>query len=163
MSSPNKHISLHKSALQTTILWMSTSRLVIDYFLLVDHLSSRLLVDHLLVNGSLTESCPFACGDLALNSLGPPESTTQTASWLVQQFCMTYDRDRPTDRPTDRPRYSVRNSRLHLYVVLLCGLIIIRLRLAFGIKWSNRKWTSTTRSHCKTSRIYTYRHRYIYS
>ena len=27
-----------------------------------------------------------------------------------------------TDRPTDRPRYSVRNNRPHLYVVVRCGL-----------------------------------------
>jgi len=42
------------------------------------------------------QNYPFACGDLNLNlihgSLGPPESSTQTASWLVKPFCTAHHR-----------------------------------------------------------------------
>ena len=45
--------------------------------------------------------------------LGPPESSTQTASRSVQQF-LQGSLLWQTDRPTDRSRYSVCNNRPHL-------------------------------------------------
>jgi len=54
---------------------------------------------------------PFGWGIWALSNtcfLGPPESTTQTASPSVQPFC------RGVTSMTDRPRYSVGNNRPHL-------------------------------------------------
>jgi len=54
---------------------------------------------------------------LIRGSLGPAESSTQTASGLVQPFLqgsLVWQTDRQTDRPTDRPRYSVGNNRPHL-------------------------------------------------
>jgi len=61
------------------------------------------------------QNCPFPWGYLNHHLiLGPPESSTQTASRSVQPFlqgsvahCVT---DRQTDRPTDKPRYSVGNN-----------------------------------------------------
>jgi len=49
-------------------------------------------------------------------SLGPPESSTQTASQLLQAFSqgsLVWQ----TDRPTDRPRYSVGKNSASMYVV----------------------------------------------
>jgi len=46
-------------------------------------------------------------------SLGPPESSTRTASRSVQLF-LQGSLVWQTDRQTDRPRYSVGNSRSHL-------------------------------------------------
>jgi len=55
---------------------------------------------------------------LTHSSLGPPESSTQTASRSVQLFLqgsLLWQTDsRQTDRPTDRPRYSVGNNKPHL-------------------------------------------------
>ena len=59
-------------------------------------------------------------------SLGPPESTTQTASRSVQPF-LQGSRSWQTNRPTDGPRYSVCNSRPRVYIVLRCGLIMVSL------------------------------------
>jgi len=57
-------------------------------------------------------------GDLDLNllhgSLGPPESSTQMASRLVQLF-LQGSLVWPTDRQTDRLHYLVGNNRLHLH------------------------------------------------
>ena len=47
-------------------------------------------------------------------SLGQSESTTQTASRLVQCFCRAHDSHRQTDQ--QRLRYSVCNNRPHLQV-----------------------------------------------
>jgi len=54
------------------------------------------------------------------NTWFPLESTTQTASRLLQPFCRAHDRD----RQIDIPRYFVCNSRPHLLaqVVLRCDL-----------------------------------------
>jgi len=65
---------------------------------------------------------PFACGDLdpslTHGSLGPPESTSQTASRSVQLFLQgsrLWQTNRLTDRQTDTPRYSVCNNTPHLH------------------------------------------------
>jgi len=54
---------------------------------------------------------PLFMGDVDLHliydSLGPPDSSTKTASRSVQLFCRAHT-------VTDRPRYSVCNNRLHL-------------------------------------------------
>jgi len=74
------------------------------------------------------QNCPFPWGhlnpQLVHGSLGPPESSIQTAYRSVQSFyrapSVTY-----TDRLTDRPRYSVGNNRLHLCTYYgWCNLII---------------------------------------
>jgi len=62
------------------------------------------------------QTYPFHGGSgphLTDGSLGPPESSTQTASRSVQPF-LQGSLVWQTDRPTDRPRYSVGNNRLHL-------------------------------------------------
>jgi len=72
------------------------------------------------------QNCPFPWMDLDPNlirgSLGPPESSTQTASRSVQPFLqgwgLTSVTDRPSDTPTDRPSYSVGNNRPHLLNLL---------------------------------------------
>jgi len=57
--------------------------------------------------------CPFPWGDLDPHlihgSLGPPESTSQTASRSVQfsRFCRAHGRYRQTDRQTDHATPSV--------------------------------------------------------
>ena len=70
--------------------------------------------------------CLFSSEDLDLHltngSLGPPESTTKTASWSVQPFwksSWTWPTDRQTD--TERLRYSICSNR-PIYLFLLCGL-----------------------------------------
>ena len=82
-----------------------------------------------------TVGCPFPSklpllmGDLDLHlihgSLGPPESSNQTASWSIQlilQGSLVWQ----TDRLIDRTCYSVNNNRQTActYMVLRCGLII---------------------------------------
>jgi len=54
-------------------------------------------------------------------SLGPPESSTQTAFRSVQPFCRDHS---VTDRQTDRPRYSVGNNRPHLRYVHSAGDVV---------------------------------------
>jgi len=56
-------------------------------------------------------------------SLGPPESSTQTASWSVEPF-LQGSLLWQTDKQTNRPHYSVCNDR-PTYVVPRCSLIII--------------------------------------
>jgi len=60
------------------------------------------------------ENCLFTCGDLdhcvIYGSLGPPESTSQMASWLFLHGWQS----RQADRQTDRPHYSIYNNRPHL-------------------------------------------------
>jgi len=62
------------------------------------------------------QNWPFATGDLDPHLihayLGPPDSTTQTTSRLVQPF-LQGSRSWQIDRQTDRPRY-IGNSRPHL-------------------------------------------------
>jgi len=48
---------------------------------------------------------------LTHGSLGPPESTVQTASRSVQPFCAAQDCDRTTDRQTDRATPSITIGR----------------------------------------------------
>jgi len=66
------------------------------------------------------QNCPFPWGDLEPHlirgSLGPHESTTQTASLLVQPFFAGLTS--VTDKPADKPRYSVGNNRPRLHTVL---------------------------------------------
>jgi len=73
-------------------------------------------------------------------SLGPPESTPQTASRSIQPFFARLTT--VTDRPTDRP-YSVCNNSPHLvtYVVLRCGLITAEhfSRHTLALYWNG--WT----------------------
>ena len=59
------------------------------------------------------QNCPFAGGSgprVIQGSLGTPESTSQTATWLVQLFLQAHNRD----RRTHTARYSVYKNRLHL-------------------------------------------------
>ena len=56
---------------------------------------------------------------LTHDSLGPPESTTQTSSWLVQPFSAGLT---IMNRPTDRPRYSICNNRPHLHSTVMWPL-----------------------------------------
>jgi len=67
------------------------------------------------------QNCPFYTRDLdspsnTYNSLGPPESASQTA--YLDRFHLfaglTNVSNRPTDTHTDRPRYSVCGSSPHL-------------------------------------------------
>jgi len=62
---------------------------------------------------------PIRMGDLSgphltHGSLGPPKSTSRTASRSVEPFCRAQGRD----RQTDRPRYSVCSNRPHLASVI---------------------------------------------
>jgi len=61
------------------------------------------------------ENFPFTCGHLYPHlthvSLGPHESTIQTACRSVQPFCRIHNHDRQTDRPTDHATPSVINVR----------------------------------------------------
>ena len=75
-------------------LW-PTDRIVSPYFTIGRDMSSQI--------------CPFPWGtrvNVIHGSLGPPESTTQTASRSVQPFCRAHacvqQTDRHTDRQTDR-------------------------------------------------------------
>jgi len=78
------------------------------------------------------QNCPFPWGIwTSYNTwfLGPPESSTQTASWSVQPFLQgsqLWQTNRPTDRQTYRPCYPVGNNRPHLRtystVSLRCSL-----------------------------------------
>jgi len=73
---------------------------------------------------------PLLVGDLDHGFLGPPKSSSQTASRSVRPFLqssLVWQTDQLTERQIDRPRYSVSNNRPHLcnYVVLRCGLIIL--------------------------------------
>ena len=64
----------------------------------------------------LPQNCRFTRGvrtHLKHSSLGPPNSTPQTASRSVRPFFQGSRYDRATDRQTDRPRYSVCNNRPH--------------------------------------------------
>jgi len=71
------------------------------------------------------QNCPFPLGNLDTHlihgSLGPPESTTQTASRSVQPF-LQGSRSRQTHRPTDHATSSVTIGCI--YVVLPCGLSV---------------------------------------
>jgi len=74
-------------------------------------------------------------------SLGPPESSTQTASWSVQPFLqgsLVWQTDRQTDRLTDRQtdhatrsvtigRIYVRSTAVSMYILLRYGVIIIKI------------------------------------
>ena len=74
------------------------------------------------------QNCPFAWGiwtgpHLIHGSLGPPNSTSQTTSRLVQPFLQGSrlwqtdtdgQTDRQTDRRTDKPHYSICNNKQHL-------------------------------------------------
>jgi len=74
-------------------------------------------------------------------SLGPPESSTQTASWSVQPFLHGSLRWQ-ADRQTDRPLYSVSSNRPHLRNLLRCGrirVIIILANLLFLTSIFDRK------------------------
>jgi len=58
-------------------------------------------------SGPFNSNCPFSQGDLDSDlthgSLGPPKSSTQKASWLVQPFLqgsLVWQKDRPTDHTT---------------------------------------------------------------
>jgi len=69
------------------------------------------------------KNCPFSRRDLDAHvihdSLGPPESSTQTASRLVQPFLqgsLVWQTDRQTDRPTDHATQSVTIGRI-TYIV----------------------------------------------
>jgi len=67
---------------------------------------------------------------LTHDSLGPLESTTQTAYRSVQQFLQGSRSRVVTDRQTDRPRYIICNNRLHQHWVsdkmsLLCLAITL--------------------------------------
>jgi len=58
-------------------------------------------------------ACPFSPSKLSLYVLGPPESTSQTASWSVQPF-LQGSRSWQTDRQTDHVwRYFVCSNRPH--------------------------------------------------
>ena len=63
--------------------------------------------------------------NLILGSLGPPESTSQTACWSVHRFCRAHCSDRQTVRVTDHAIPSVTVG--HIYAVLWCGLTIIKV------------------------------------
>jgi len=60
--------------------------------------------------------------------LGPPDSSTQTASRSLQPFLQASLGDRPTDiqtdKPTDHATRSVTIGRIYAYVVLQCGQMI---------------------------------------
>ena len=100
-------------------------------------------------------NCTFVCGNpgqhLICVSLGPPKSTTQTASWLVQLFLWGSQRC-PTDRHTQRPCY-ICSERLHLCSTCMqCGLKLIQSsnRHKHSCR-SNQQWSidinSTTESN----------------
>jgi len=64
----------------------------------------------------LHQNYPFYGGSgphLVHGSLGPPKSTSQMTSQLVQLFCMAHEHDRLTDHAT---------RLVTIYVVLWCGL-----------------------------------------
>jgi len=65
------------------------------------------------------------------SSLGPPESTSQTACRSVQLFLhgsQSLQTDKQTDRPTDHATPSVAIGRF--YLVLRCGLIVMTVTSA---------------------------------
>jgi len=63
---------------------------------------------------------PWGCGPhLIHGSLGPPESSSQTASWSVQPFwhgSLVWQSDRPTDRPTNHATRSVTIGCIYIYI-----------------------------------------------
>jgi len=89
----------------------------------------------ILYNGppSLSQNCLFPCGDVDLNlihgSLGPPESSTQTASRSVQLFLQGLQAWQ-----TDRPCYSAAST----YAVLRCGLIIMTTKITNCVSTRSR-------------------------
>jgi len=63
--------------------------------------------------------------------LGPPKSSTQTASRSVQPFLqgsLVWQTDRPTDRLTDHTTRSLTiDQSTYMYVELRCGLTIRKI------------------------------------
>jgi len=85
------------------------------------------------------KNCPFPWGNLDLHlvngSLGPPESSTQTASWSVQTFLhgsLLWQTDKHT-----MLLGSVTTGCIYMYVVLRCGLTILQT-------FSNHNWIGST-------------------
>jgi len=98
----------------------------------VDRIWGHLTLGHLCQG--YWERCSVACGKILTlsplksdplhlihRSLGPPESTSQIALQLVQQF-LQGSWSLQTDRPTDHASLSVVTGST--YLVLWCGLII---------------------------------------
>jgi len=88
-------------------------------------------------------------------SLGPPESSTQTASRSLQPFLQTS----LGDRPTDRPRYSVGNNRRSAQwrsQILLLSTATTSIYWSSGLDRSDQRQQSAAIFSCKTRRVAVY-------
>ena len=83
--------------------------------------------------------------------LGPPDSPTQTASWSVQPFCRTHERDQQTDRHTHTEKdhatpsvaigaFSYCCSAAENFEVLTADRINRSVCIILGSDWSNCRW-----------------------
>ena len=71
-------------------------------------------------------------------SLGPPASSTQTASRSLQPFLQASLGDRPTDRPTDHATRSVKVGRAHSGEAEFCYCLRLQ-QVTTSIYWSSRQ------------------------